>query len=178
MVGMIFGGLLLGLVTALSILVLILPNKVQYIEKITVDSPVSKVYDAIRYQEQLMVWSAWPSETNSQCFLQGEDGKVGARTVYSKNGKEFGYQEITSLSKNEEIVFRLKSYVAPFEKEVKLTFILIPLPDHDCTEVILWFDEVLKKPHFLIAYFGGIINWVHSMHLKDLQGLKKFVEQK
>lgn len=169
--------LAIGLVLALILLIIFLPDKVQYIETITVKAPISRVYDAIRYQEQLMAWSAWPTETKSQCFVKNTDGIIGAQTVYSKNGKEFGYQEITHLTENEKVTFFLKSYVAPFEKDVRLSFILKELPNNE-TEINMWFSELLKKPHFLIAYFGGILKWVHSMHLKDLANLQKFVEQK
>jgi hypothetical protein len=169
--------LAIGMVLAILLLILFLPDKVQYTEILTVKAPVSKVYDAIRFQEQLMAWSAWPIETNSQCFVKNTDGMVGAQTVYAKNGKEFGYQEITHLTQNESVTFFLKSYVAPFEKDVRLSFVLKELPN-DETEVRMWFSELLRKPHFLIAYIGGILKWVHAMHLKDLANLKKYVEQK
>ncbi|MEM9933857.1 MAG: hypothetical protein AAF824_09605, partial [Bacteroidota bacterium] len=57
-------GIISGLVVAVILLILFLPKKVQYIETITVKAPISKVYDAIRFQQQLMEWSAWPPETN------------------------------------------------------------------------------------------------------------------
>ncbi|MEM8966655.1 MAG: hypothetical protein AAGE93_09575 [Bacteroidota bacterium] len=164
-----------GIVVALLLLTIFLPNRIQYIETIIVQAPISKVYDAIRFQEQLMDWSAWPTETKSECLVKNTDGIIGAQTVYSKNGKEFGYQEVTGLTENEQVDFYLKSYVAPFEDDVRLSFILKELPDKR-TEVSLWFNELLKKPHFLIAYFGGIIKWVYRMHLKDLSGLKQYVE--
>ncbi|OYQ46481.1 hypothetical protein CHU92_01440 [Flavobacterium cyanobacteriorum] len=166
----------IGFILALTLLIIFLPDEVQYIETIVVKAPVTRVYDAIRYQEQLMAWSAWPSETKSQCYVKNTDGTIGARTVYTKNRKEFGYQEITHLTENEKVTFYLKSYVAPFEKDVRLSFIIKELPGNQ-TEINLWFTELLRKPHFLIAYFGGILKWVHNMHLKDLANLKKYVEQ-
>ncbi len=169
-------GLVFGLVTALVLLIWKLPRKIQYIETITVKAPIAKVYDAIRYQEQLMEWSAWPEETNSLCEVKNTDGVLGAQTIYkNKKGKKFGYQEVTELVENEKVSFYLKSYVAPFEDEVRMDFILKSQSGSE-TEISLWFDEKLKKPAFLIAYFGGIIDWVHQMHLKDLAGLKKYVE--
>jgi hypothetical protein len=137
----------IGLTIAIILLIIFLPDKVQYIETITVNATVSKVYDAIRFQKQLMEWSAWPAETKSQCFVRNTDGIIGAQTVYSKKGKEFGYQEITRLTENEKVTFFLKSYVAPFEKDVRLTFILKQLPNNQ-TEINMWFTELLKKPHF------------------------------
>ncbi|MEM1318824.1 MAG: hypothetical protein AAGG75_01140 [Bacteroidota bacterium] len=169
-------GIAAGLLTTLILLIWKLPNKVQYIETITIDAPIDKVYDAIRFQEQLMEWSAWPSETNSLCQVKHTDGQIGAQTIYqNQKGKQFGYQEITGLVENEKVSFYLKSYVAPFEEDVQLDFILKSIADSK-TEVNLWFNERLKKPAFLIAYFGNIINWVHDMHLKDLAGLKAYVE--
>ena len=176
MISILIGGFT-GLVVALILLIWLLPKKVQYIETITIDAPISKVYDAIRYQEQLLEWSAWPTETNSLCEVKNNDGVVGAQTIYmNQKGKQFGYQEVTDLVENEKVSFYLKSFVAPFEENVEMDFILKKVADNR-TEVSLWFDESLKKSAFLIAYFGGIIKWVHGMHLKDLAGLKKYVEK-
>ncbi|MGD1841652.1 MAG: SRPBCC domain-containing protein [Thermonemataceae bacterium] len=168
--------IILGVLIALLLLIWQLPKKVQYIETIIIKAPITKVYDAIRYQKQLMKWSAWPTETNSLCLVKNTDGQVGAQTVYTnQKGKKFGFQEVTALVENEKVSFYLKSFVAPFEEDVRVDFILKELPDTK-TEVSLWFDEKLKKPFFLIAYFGGVIDWVHKMHLKDLAGLKQYAE--
>jgi hypothetical protein len=167
---------LAGAAVALLLLIAFLPDRVQYMETIEVAAPAARVYDAIRFQEQLMAWSAWPSETQSQCYVQNPDGAVGAQTVYAKGQKAFGYQEITHLVEQEQVDFYLKSHVAPFEEDVRLSFRLKPL-SAGRTEVSLWVSEKLRKPHFLIAYFGGILRWVHEMHLKDLAGLKAYVER-
>jgi uncharacterized protein YndB with AHSA1/START domain len=167
--------LAIGLVLAMIALVFLLPNKVQYIETITVNAPVAKVYDAIRFQEQLMAWSAWPAETNSQCAVKNTDGQLGAQTVYLNKGKQFGYQEITHLKENEKVSFTLKSK-APFEQKTNLHFLIKPLQGQN-SEVVLWFDNTLKRPSLLLPYLFGIIKWTHRMHLKDLAGLKKYVEQ-
>lgn len=166
----------LGIVVALFVLLRALPAKVQYIETITVQAPVANVYDAIRFQERLMAWSAWPTETNSQCTVRNTDGEIGAQTVYMSRGKPFGFQEVTHLTKNEKVSFSLKSK-APFEQKTTLHFILKEVAGNR-TEVNLWFDNTLKKPSLLFPYLFGIINWTHRMHLKDLAGLKKFVEAK
>ncbi len=169
-------GVISGLLVSIILLVWLLPHKVQYIETIVVNAPASKVYDAIRFQEKLMDWSAWPPETNSLCEVNNEDGVPGAQTIYmNQKGKKFGYQEVIGLVENEKVSFYLKSFVAPFEEDVRMDFILRELSQTE-TEVNLWFNETLKKPAFLIAYFGGIIKWVHSMHLKDLMRLKEYVE--
>jgi len=164
----------LGILVALIILSLKLPTKIQYIEEVEINAPVSKVYDAIRFQDQLMRWSAWPAETNSQCAVKNMDGHVGAQTVYLQKGKQFGYQEVTELVKNEKVGFYLTSR-APFEQDTRMYLFLSEINDAE-TKVALWFDNTLKKPSHLFPHLFGIVDWTHRMHLKDLEGLKKFAE--
>ena len=176
MISTILISLSIGILVAIFILLIVLPAKVQYIETIKVQANVARVYDAVRFQEQLMSWSAWPAETKSQCEVKNTDGQLGAQTIYLNKGKQFGYQEITNLVENEKVSFILKSK-APFEQETKLHFLFKQLETNE-TEVTLWFDNTLKKPSLLLPYVFGIIKWTHKMHLKDLAGLKKFVENK
>lgn len=165
----------IGFLVALLILVFKLPTKIQYVEEIQVNAPVRKVYDAVRFQEQLMDWSAWPSETNSQCAVKNLDGKIGAQTVYLQKGKQFGYQEVTELIKNEKVSFYLTSK-APFEQDTKMHFYLRPINENQ-TNVFLYFDNTLKRPSHVFPHIFGIVNWTHKMHLKDLAGLKNYVEK-
>ena len=165
----------IGILVTLLILVFKLPTKVQYVEEIQVNAPVKKVYDAVRFQEQLMDWSAWPSETNSQCAVKNVDGQIGAQTVYLQKGKQFGYQEVTELIENEKVSFYLTSK-APFEQDTRMHFYLRPINENQ-TIVSLYFDNTLKRPSHVFPHIFGIINWTHKMHLKDLAGLKKYVDK-
>lgn len=79
--------LAIGTGFALVLLIILLPARVQYLKIITIEAPASLVYDALRYQSQLMDWSAWPKETNSDYYTAQTDGVVGARTIYAKKGK-------------------------------------------------------------------------------------------
>ncbi|MEM9078754.1 MAG: SRPBCC domain-containing protein [Bacteroidota bacterium] len=164
----------IGFLAALLILVFKLPVKVQYVEEIKVDAPIKKVYDAVRFQEQLMEWSAWPSETNSQCAVKNVDGQIGAQTVYLQKGKQFGYQEVTEVVENEKISFYLTSK-APFEQDTRMHFYLRQIEENQ-TNVSLYFDNTLKRPSHIFPHMFGIISWTHKMHLKDLAGLKKYTE--
>lgn len=165
-----------GIVSALLLLIFVLPTKVQYIETIEVAAPASSVYDAIRYQTQLMEWSAWPGETKSECTVRQQDGQVGAQTVYLQNGKETGHQEVTGLVENEQVSFFLTSNQAPFEQDTRMHFFLHKAGTNK-TRVSLWFDNTLKRPSHLIPYLFGIVRWTHRMHRKDLVGLKQYVEK-
>ncbi|MEM6863912.1 MAG: SRPBCC domain-containing protein [Bacteroidota bacterium] len=164
-----------ALLLTFFILLFKLPTKVQYIEEIQIEAPVKKVYDAIRFQEQLMKWSAWPSETNSQCAVKNVDGQIGAQTVYLQKGKPFGYQEVTDLVENEKISFYLTSK-APFEQDTRMHFYLREINENRAN-VALYFDNTLKRPSHVFPYIFGIIAWTHKMHLKDLAGLKKLASE-
>ncbi|WP_422106502.1 SRPBCC domain-containing protein [Winogradskyella sp.] len=170
--------LTIGMSLFISLLVLNakLPTKIQYVEEVTINAPIHSIYDAVRYQEQLMAWSAWPKATKSQCAVKNVDGKLGAQTVYLKNGKQFGYQEVTDLQDNEKVSFYLTSK-APFEQDTRLHF-YFQERDNNNTNVMLYFDNTLKRPSHIFPHILGIIKWTHGMHLKDLAGLKKYVENK
>ena len=81
MISPILISLAIGISVAIIILLIALPTKVQYIETIKVQANVAKVYDDVRFQEQLMSWSAWPTETKSQCEVKNTDGQLGAQTI-------------------------------------------------------------------------------------------------
>lgn len=165
----------IGISVSLLILYFKLPIKIQYIEEVTINTSVSKVYDAIRYQEQLMEWSAWPAATKSQCAVKNVDGQIGVQTVYLKKGKQFGYQEVTHLKENESISFYLSSKV-PFEQDTRLHFYLKEI-NTNMTSVSLYFDNTLKRPSHMFPHLFGIVKWTYHMHLKDLAGLKKYTER-
>ncbi|MEM7107291.1 MAG: SRPBCC domain-containing protein [Bacteroidota bacterium] len=166
----------IGFLTALLLLIFKLPTKIQYIEDVQINTPINLVYNAIRFQEQLMEWSAWPAETKSQCAVKNVDGQIGAQTVYLQKGKQFGYQEVTELIENQKISFYLTSK-APFEQDTRMHFYLRPINENQ-TNVSLYFDNALKRPSHLFPHVFGIVNWTHNMHLKDLAGLKKYLEIK
>jgi hypothetical protein len=149
---------------------------VEYVETITINGKIRDVYDAIRFQERLMEWSAWSSETGSACALHGTDGELGAQTVFMhKNGTRFGYQEISALTENQAVSFMLKSKGPP--QKPQLHFHLSPVGDGS-TRVILHFLNEITPPFHLILRIAGIVRWTRHMHGKDLGGLKRYIEQR
>lgn len=165
----------LAVVAALGIVaVMLTPRVVSYSEDIIVDAPASVIYDHIRYQERLMRWSAWPSETGSSCAGEGQDGTVDARTVfYTKKGQRFGHQQIIELEPNRRVVLTLEGKGPP-QKPV-LTFELEP-QDAASTRVVLHFRNEIARPFNVLLRLFGVVRWTRAMHRKDLQGLKRYAE--
>lgn len=162
-------------VVAATTAILLVPREVAYTEEITISAPVSEVYDNIRFQARLMRWSAWPTETRSDCSVEGPDGEVGARTVFLRpGGKErFGHQEVTALEPSRRVELRLTSKGPP--QNPLLAFELEPSPG-EATRVVLRFHNVIKRPFNLVLRLVGVVRWTRAMHRKDLVGLRRFSE--
>jgi uncharacterized protein YndB with AHSA1/START domain len=159
---------------AVAAAVFLTPRRVSYAEETIIAASPDAVYDHIRLQQRLMRWSAWPSETGSSCTCEGEDGQVGARTVFfGKDGKRFGHQEIVSLDPGRRVDLVLDSKGPP--QKPRISFELTPV-EAGSTRVVLRFDNVITPPFNLILQLVGIVRWTRAMHVKDLQGLKRYAE--
>lgn len=120
-----------------------------------------------------MDWSGWPTETGSTCSCENTDGEVGARAVFFSKGKRFGHQEITRLVDGRTAELALTSKGPP--QKPLLRFDFNPLTESR-TEVRLSFDNTLVRPFNVILRVAGIVKWTRAMHVKDLQGLKRYSE--
>jgi uncharacterized protein YndB with AHSA1/START domain len=166
-------GLLLFAALILA-LVIFLPNVVRYSEKIVVNAPIEEVYDNIRLQERLMLWSAWPEATGSTCSLENTDGNIGARTVFFNKGERFGHQEIIDLKPNQKVSLTLVNS-GPLKHTPYLDFDLRALSKTQ-TEVTLNFANTYQKPFQVPAKLLGIVKWTRALQIKDLEGLKTYSE--
>jgi uncharacterized protein YndB with AHSA1/START domain len=167
--------LLAAVALAATAAILLVPKEVSYVEEIIVQAPAAEVYDNIRFQARLMRWSAWPTETRSDCTVEGPAGEVGARTVFLRSGghERFGHQEVSALEPGRRVELRLTSKGPP--QDPILAFELEPLAD-GATRVVLRFRNVIARPFNLVLRLGGVVRWTRAMHRKDLNGLKRFSE--
>lgn len=164
-----------GLIVAAIAAVILTPRVVEYVETIDLNAPASRVHDAVRYQKDVMLWSAWPSETGSECSVAGTDGKVGAQTIFlDKKGKRFGHQEVTEIQDSILVRFRLESKGPPHEPTMDIYTVAM---DEGRTKVILSFRNDIAPPFHVLLRLFGVVKWTREMHHKDLEGLKRFVER-
>ncbi len=173
------GALVVAIVLLIALLSALAPVRLAYNETVVVAAPVKDVYDDIRLQERLMRWSAWPRETKSTCAVdtgaavEGEDGTVGARTVFFSKGKRIGHQEIVALEENQTVAMVLEGPGPPHRP--RLTFRLSPAGEGQ-TRVVLDFVNAFPRPFNAIWHFAGLSRWTRRMHRLDLEGLKAFSE--
>ncbi|MEM6903376.1 MAG: SRPBCC family protein [Pseudomonadota bacterium] len=172
-------GVTVGLLLAMLLTMLLTPRVVEYVETVEINGSPKQIYDAIRHQSQLMQWSAWPSETGSSCQVAGEDGVIGAQTVFfDKKGRRFGHQTVEALTAPSFVEFSLESKGPPHTPI--LAFHVVPNlaeagADH-CT-VVLHFRNAIMPPFHVLLRLLGVVRWTREMHLKDLDGLKRYVEK-
>lgn len=172
MVSLVFFVLALAF-AGLLVAVWLTPTTVRYTETLVIDASAQDLYDNTRLQARLMEWSAWPSETGSTCACENADGVVGARTVFFSKGQRFGYQEVTRLSDGRSVELALFSKGPPQKPVFRFDF--VPL-SASRTEVRMNFENTLARPFNVILRLAGIVRWTRKMHLKDLQGLKRYSE--
>lgn len=168
--------LLVGIAVVALILFLpwVVPRRVRYQESTIVEAPSDFVYDNIRLQTRLMQWSAWPTTTGSDCRCEGADGEIGARTVFlSKDGRPFGHQVVTGLVPGSRVDLELTSKGPP--QTPTLSFLVEP---HGPTtsQVTIDFQNNIRRPFNVLLHLAGIVRWTRKMHVKDLEGLKRFSE--
>ena len=167
--------LTIGTVASLLLAVLLTPRVVEYVEVVEINGQPERIYNAIRYQSQLMKWSAWPSETGSSCQVAGEDGAVGAQILFfDKKGRQFGHQSVEHLAANSWVEFSLMSKGPPHLPRV--VFYIVP-SGSDRGLVLLHFRNDILPPFHLLLRLFGVVRWTRQMHQKDLDGLKRYVER-
>ncbi|MEM6794142.1 MAG: hypothetical protein AAF725_09170 [Acidobacteriota bacterium] len=164
-----------SLLIALLAVVFLTPRVVEYVEVADMAGSADRVYDAIRFQHDLMKWSAWPPETGADCRVEGEDGEIGAQTIFlNKKGEISGFQEVTALDAGRSVSFKLEGEGPPHRPT--LAFHLIPITAQS-TRVVLVFRNDITPPFHAAMRLFGIVRWTRDMHRKDLDGLTRFVER-
>lgn len=164
----------IALITGFGMAVALTPRRVEYVEHTDINANPQSVYNAVRRQETLMQWSAWPAETGSDCRVEGADGVVGAQLVYlDKRGRVFGRQEVLSLEENRLVSLSVESKGPP--QATRLTILLTPI-DEGRTRALLHFENRIAPPFHLILRLAGVVRWTREMHAKDLAGLKRWCE--
>lgn len=169
---------LIGVAVAVGILfalALVASNRVHYRESVVVDAPPDRVFGAVRCQEDLMAWSAWPAATDSTCRVVGTDNQVGATVEFITNGKVSGSQSVTEIVPGERVTVALTD-PSPFGQRPFVTFHVRP-HGAGATEVTLEFVNTIRRPFQLLLKAVGVVRWVRELHRKDLAGLKAFCER-
>jgi uncharacterized protein YndB with AHSA1/START domain len=145
-------------------------------ESIDVADAPEKVFEAIRDQNILMEWSAWPEATGYTCAVEGDGRSVGSEIVFrSRDGVEQGRQRITAV---EAATVRNKMRNrGPRGAWIEPTVDFTVESQGDGTIVHLDFEVIPPVPRLLRPIADRYLRrTVRPLHIEDLRRLKALVE--
>ena len=110
--------ILLAIVVIIAFLAIIAPKSYDVNRSITINQPVSRVFDYLKYLKNQTQWSPWEKrDPNMKKDFEGVDGQVGAISKWEGN-KEVGMgeQELTRIVDNEVVESKLR-FFKPWKSE-------------------------------------------------------------
>ncbi len=168
--------ILLALVLLVIVLALIAPKSYAVSRTITINKPVSEVYNYLKYLKNHDDWSPWQErdpEMNKN--FTGTDGEVGFISAWESDHKQVGSgeQEIMGLDENKEIRTHLR-FLKPFKSESD-AFIRVADASGG-TEVTWGFSGNNKFPMSIFMLFMNMEKAVGPDFEQGLAKLKKVLE--
>ena len=93
--------------------------------------------------------------------------------MFFSKGKRFGYQEVTALEPDRRVDIALTSAGPP--QKPRITYAFEPAGPNATIVTLHWTNEI-TRPFNVALRLLGIVRWTRAMHLKDLDGLRRFCE--
>ncbi|MGB5693583.1 MAG: SRPBCC family protein [Flavobacteriaceae bacterium] len=168
--------IVLGLVLLIVILAVIAPKGYDVNRSITIDQPVSKVFDYLKYLKNQDEWSPWQKrDPNMKKEFVGTDGEVGAISKWDGN-KEVGMgeQELKRIVENEVIESELR-FLKPWKSESD-AYLKVNESDTGQTQVIWGFSGRNKFPMSIMMLFMNMDKMVGKDFEEGLGSLKELME--
>lgn len=169
--------ILLGLVLLIVLLALIAPKSYAVSRNITINKPVTEVYNYLKYIKNQDHWSPWQErDPDMKKTFTGTDGEVGFVSAWESDHKQVGSgeQEIVGLKENEEILTHLR-FLKPFKSESN-AYIRVDEVD-DGTKVTWGFSGNNKFPMSIFMLFMNMDKAVGTDFEQGLSKLKAVLEK-
>ena len=168
--------ILLALVIIIAVLSIIAPKGYNVNRSVTIDQPISTVFDFLRYLKNQEKWSPWEKkDPNMKKDFKGTDGQVGAINKWEGN-KEVGTgeQEITLIAENEVIESRLR-FFKPWKSESD-AYLMVNETEGGQTNVTWGFRGKNKFPVSIMMLFMNMDKAIGKDFDEGLANLKKVLE--
>ncbi|MGB5238037.1 MAG: SRPBCC family protein [Flavobacteriaceae bacterium] len=168
--------IVLGLVLLIVILAVIAPKGYDVNRSITINQPLSKVFDYLKYLKNQDEWSPWQKrDPNMKKEFVGTDGEVGAISKWDGN-KEVGMgeQELKRIVENEVIESELR-FLKPWKSESD-AYLKVNESDTGQTQVIWGFSGRNKFPMSIMMLFMNMDKMVGKDFEEGLGSLKELME--
>lgn len=165
-------------ILGIGVLSLILPKTYIVKRSITIDRPITEVFDYLKFIKNQEHWSPWKQkDPDMRQEFDGDDGTIGFTAKWEGN-KEVGHgeQELVGLVANESIQTKLR-FFKPWKSESDGFFYLNPTEDKGTT--VEWgFTGVNKPPTNILMLFISFEKAVGKDFEEGLTKLKAILEQR
>ncbi len=168
--------ILLAIVIIIAVLAIIAPKSYDVNRSVTIEQPVSRVFDFLKYLKNQEKWSPWEKkDPNMKKDFEGTDGQVGAINKWEGN-KEVGTgeQEITRIVENEVIESNLR-FFKPWKSESD-AYMKVNEAEEGKTTVTWGFRGKNKFPVSIMMLFMNMDKAVGKDFDEGLANLKELLE--
>ena len=170
----------LYVVVAIILLILILaimaPKTYNVSRSITINKPISEVFDYLKYIKNQDHWSPWKKkDPHMKQEFTGTDGEIGFVSKWEGN-KEVGTgeQEIISITENKSINSQLR-FFKPWKSQSE-AYLTVTEVDANSTTVVWGFSGVNKPPSNIFFLFFNMDKTVGKDFEEGLDDLKRILE--
>ncbi len=165
-----------GLVLLIVVLAVIAPKSYDVSRSITINQPVSKVFNYLKYLKNQDEWSPWQKrDPNMKKEFVGTDGEVGALSKWEGNKDVgMGEQELKRIVDNEVIEFELR-FLKPWKSE-SIAYLKVNEANVGQTQVNWGFRGRNKFPVSIMMLFMNMDKAVGKDFEEGLESLKSLME--
>ncbi|MGI9546686.1 MAG: SRPBCC family protein [Flavobacteriaceae bacterium] len=168
--------IVLALILIIGILAMIAPKSYDVSRSITINQPVSKVFEYLKYLKNQDDWSPWGKrDPNMKKEFEGTDGQVGAISKWEGN-KEVGMgeQELLRIVENEVVESKLR-FLKPWKSESD-AYLRVKESDGSQTNVTWGFSGRNKFPVSIMMLFMNMDKAIGKDFEEGLAALKGQME--
>jgi hypothetical protein len=170
--------IVLALIGAIVLLALVAPKTYNVSRSITINKPISEVFNYLKYVKNQDEWSPWKKkDPNMKQEYVGTDGEVGFVSKWEGN-KDVGTgeQEIMTITENESVNSQLR-FFKPWKSQSD-AYLTVKEVDSNATQVIWGFSGNNKPPSNIFFLFFNMDKTVGKDFEEGLIDLKHILESK
>lgn len=170
--------IVLAIIAIVILLALIAPKTYSVSRSITINKPISEVFNYVKFIKNQNEWSPWKKkDPNMMQEFIGTDGEVGFISKWEGN-KEVGTgeQEIKHIVDNKIIESQLR-FFKPWKSQSD-AFLSVKEVDNSTTKVTWGFSGVNKPPSNIFFLFFNMDKTVGKDFEEGLSDLKSILESK
>jgi uncharacterized protein YndB with AHSA1/START domain len=169
--------IILGIIAALLIAGLVIPNGMKATREIVINKPAGEVFNYIKYLKNQDNFSKWATmDSNMTKSYRGTDASIGFVSAWEGNKKVGkGEQEIKAIEEGKKIEYEIR-FEKPFKSVAKSVMAVEPA-GNDSSKVIWGFEGCMNYPMNVMKLFMNMENTIGNDFATGLSNLKTVLEK-